>query len=65
MPDVPTGKTVVSASGIKTEGELRELERVGVDATLVGSSFMEADDPGAKVREFTGVTTSTHEQQLP
>ncbi len=64
MPDVPAGKTVVSASGITAESELRELERVGVDAVLVGSSFMAADDPGAKVREFTGVGI-TREQQLP
>jgi indole-3-glycerol phosphate synthase len=65
MPDVPAGKTVVSASGIKTEAELRELERVGVDAVLVGSTFMAAGDPGAKVREFTGVNMNTHEQPLP
>lgn len=65
MPDVPAGKTVVSASGIKNEPELRELERVGVDAVLVGSTFMAAADPGAKVREFTGMNASTHEQQLP
>jgi indole-3-glycerol phosphate synthase len=65
MPDVPTGKTVVSASGIKTEAELRELERVGVDAVLIGSTFMAADDPGAIVRTFTGVSDSTREQPLP
>ena len=65
MPDVPAGKTVVSASGIKTEAAVLELDRIGVDAVLVGSIFMAADDPAAKVREFTGVSANTHEQHLP
>ena len=38
LADVPAGKTVVSESGIHTREQLDELERVGVDAVLVGES---------------------------
>jgi indole-3-glycerol phosphate synthase len=55
MPDVPAGKTVVAESGISGREELMELERVGVDAVLIGGALMLADDPEAKTRELTGV----------
>ena len=61
MPDVPAGKTVVAESGISGRGELEELERVGVDAVLIGTSLMSADDPEAKVRELTGSDEGTRE----
>jgi indole-3-glycerol phosphate synthase len=54
MPDVPAGKTVVAESGISSREELAELERVGVDAVLIGSALMAAADPEAKTRELTG-----------
>jgi indole-3-glycerol phosphate synthase len=50
---VPTGKTVVSESGIRTRQEIEELERVGVDAVLIGETLMRAADPEAAVRELT------------
>jgi indole-3-glycerol phosphate synthase len=65
MHRVPTGKTVVAASGIKDESELPELERVGVDAVLIGSTFMAAEDPAAVVRRFTGASNGTREHELP
>ena len=40
MPDVPAGKTVVAESGISERAELEELERVGVDAVLIGAALM-------------------------
>lgn len=61
MPDVPAGKTVVAESGISGREELEELDRVGVDAVLIGSALMAADDPEAKVRELTGPDESTRE----
>ncbi|HMI80852.1 MAG TPA: indole-3-glycerol phosphate synthase TrpC [Solirubrobacterales bacterium] len=61
MPDVPAGKTVVAESGISGRGELEELERVGVDAVLIGSALMAAEDPEAKVRELTGSDEATRE----
>jgi indole-3-glycerol phosphate synthase len=50
---VPVGKTVVSESGIRTRAEIEELERIGVDAVLIGESLMRAGDPEAAVRDLT------------
>lgn len=61
MPDVPAGKTVVAESGISGRDELDELDRVGVDAVLIGGALMTAEDPEAKVRELTGSDESTRE----
>ncbi len=54
MPDIPAGKTVVAESGISGREELFELDRVGVDAVLIGGALMTAADPEAKARELTG-----------
>jgi indole-3-glycerol phosphate synthase len=61
MPDVPAGKTVVAESGISGRAELEELERVGVDAVLIGTALMRAEDPEAKTRELTGADEGTRE----
>jgi indole-3-glycerol phosphate synthase len=61
MPDVPAGKTVVAESGISGREELAELDRVGVDAVLIGGALMTSSDPEAKVRELTGSDESTRE----
>jgi indole-3-glycerol phosphate synthase len=50
---IPTGKTVVSESGIRTRHEIEELERVGVDAVLIGETLMRAPDPEEAVRDLT------------
>jgi len=50
---IPTGKIVVSESGIHTRQEIEELERVGVDAVLIGQTLMRAPDPEAAVRDLT------------
>jgi indole-3-glycerol phosphate synthase len=65
MPDVPAGKTVVAESGISSRAELAELERVGVDAVLIGSALMGAADPEALTRELTGADEGTREHHLP
>jgi indole-3-glycerol phosphate synthase len=65
MPDVPAGKTVVAESGISSRDELEELDRVGVDAVLIGSALMVAADAEAMVRELTGSDEGTHEHRLP
>jgi indole-3-glycerol phosphate synthase len=54
MPDVPAGKTVVSESGISSRRELEELDRVGVDAVLIGGALMAAADPEGMARELAG-----------
>ena len=53
MPDVPAGKTVVAESGISDRAELEELDRVGVDAVLIGSALMSAGDPEVMARELS------------
>ncbi len=65
MPDVPAGKTVVAESGISSRAELEELERVGVDAVLIGSALMSSADPEALTRELTGADEGTREHHLP
>ena len=54
MPDVPAGKTVVAESGISGREELAELDRVGVDAVLIGGALMDAPDPELAARALTG-----------
>ncbi len=64
LPDVPAGKTVVAESGISGRSELEELDRVGVDAVLIGGALMEAADPEAKARELAGPDDVTREHLL-
>jgi indole-3-glycerol phosphate synthase len=54
LADVPAGKTVVSESGFSTREQLDELERVGIDAVLIGETLMRATDIEAACRELTG-----------
>jgi indole-3-glycerol phosphate synthase len=54
LSQVPAGKVVVSESGISHRDQLEELERVGVDAVLVGTHLMRQPDIEAAVRELTG-----------
>jgi indole-3-glycerol phosphate synthase len=64
MTDVPAGKTVVAESGYETREQLDELERIGVDAVLIGETLMRADDPEQLVRELTFDEESTREHHL-
>ena len=48
LADVPAGKTVVSESGIVHREQIEELERVGVDAVLVGETVMARRRPGGR-----------------
>jgi indole-3-glycerol phosphate synthase len=54
LSDVPAGKTVVSESGFSTREQLDELDRVGVDAVLIGETLMRAPDLEAATRALTG-----------
>jgi indole-3-glycerol phosphate synthase len=64
ITDVPAGKTVVSESGYEHRDQLEELERVGVDAVLIGEALMRADDPEAAVRELILDDEATREHYL-
>jgi indole-3-glycerol phosphate synthase len=61
LSDVPAGKLVVSESGLYTRDQLEELERVGVDAVLVGERLMRAPDPEEALRELCGGTEPSDE----
>ncbi|MEZ5121519.1 MAG: indole-3-glycerol phosphate synthase TrpC [Solirubrobacterales bacterium] len=61
LTDVPAGKIVVSESGLYTREQLDELERVGIDAVLVGERLMRAPDPEQALRELTGGTEPADE----
>ena len=56
---------MVAESGISSAQELEELERIGVDAVLIGSALMRAADPESATRELAGAEDGTREQQLP
>jgi len=65
LADVPAGKTVVSESGFHAREQLDELERVGIDAVLVGESLMRSDDPEAACRALTGVPRDDGTTEFP
>lgn len=52
--EIPSGKIVVSESGIKTIEDVNKLREAGIDAMLIGTSFMEANDIGRKIDELMG-----------
>jgi indole-3-glycerol phosphate synthase len=59
LSDVPAGKTVVSESGFSERTQLEELDRVGVDAVLIGETLMRAPDIEAACRGLTGLIADT------
>ena len=65
ITDVPAGKTVVAESGYSTREQLEELDRIGVDAVLIGEALMRAPDPEQAVRALTGDEQATREHEIP
>jgi indole-3-glycerol phosphate synthase len=59
LADVPAGKTVVSESGITSRDQVEELERVGVDAVLVGEMLMRSADPERACRDLISSEENT------
>ncbi|MGQ0510311.1 MAG: indole-3-glycerol phosphate synthase TrpC [Betaproteobacteria bacterium] len=49
LPAVPSGRIVVTESGILTAGDVGRMRAGGVNAFLVGEAFMRAADPGAEL----------------
>ncbi len=47
--DIPGEKTLVSESGIKDRGDVAKLRDAGVDAMLIGTSLMEAEEKGRAI----------------
>lgn len=52
--EIPSNKIVISESGINTRGDVKRLGYAGIDAVLVGTTFMEAKDIGKKIDELIG-----------
>ncbi|MFZ3138653.1 MAG: indole-3-glycerol phosphate synthase TrpC [Thermodesulfovibrionales bacterium] len=52
--EIPSDKIVISESGIKTIEDVNKLREAGIDAMLIGTSFMEANDIGKKIDELMG-----------
>jgi indole-3-glycerol phosphate synthase len=50
--EIPPGKIVVSESGIKSRSDVHKLREIGVDAILIGTSIMQAEDIGRKIDEL-------------
>jgi indole-3-glycerol phosphate synthase len=51
-PLVPNNCVLVSESGITTKGDIRALQKTGIQAVLVGSALMRSKDPAKKTKEI-------------
>ncbi len=52
IPLIPNGKIIVAESGLSDKETLVELNKIGVDAFLIGEYFMRKDDIAKSLREF-------------
>jgi indole-3-glycerol phosphate synthase len=52
--EIPSDRIVVSESGIQTRKDVLRFDEEGIDALLIGTSFMEAEDIGEKIDELMG-----------
>lgn len=52
LPTIPKDRLVVTESGIHTTRDVARMRAQGVDAFLVGETFMRAEDPGQKLAEL-------------
>ena len=50
--EIPAGRLLVSESGIQSRDDVLRLAAAGVNAFLVGESFMRADDPGLALAQM-------------
>jgi indole-3-glycerol phosphate synthase len=49
---IPEGRIIISESGINNRSNIVTLQQNGIDAILIGTSFMEADDIAKKIDEL-------------
>ena len=54
LTKVPTGRIVVTESGISTAADVKRMRDAKVHAFLVGEAFMRADDPGEALGALFG-----------
>ncbi len=55
IPLIPNGKIIVAESGINNKETIVELNKIGVDAFLIGEHFMRQDDIYESVKAFKDV----------
>jgi len=51
-PLIPPDRIVVSESGIKSKADIERLEKLGVNAVLIGEALMSAPDIAARIKEL-------------
>lgn len=51
-PKVPDAVTLVGESGVETPDDIRRMAAAGVDAVLIGSALMRAEDPGRRLADL-------------
>lgn len=51
---IPSDKIVISESGIKTRKEVEELEKLGINAILVGETLLKSENIAKKIAELLG-----------
>lgn len=56
---VDGSRVVVSESGISERAQCQALEQAGVDAVLVGETFMTSPDPAAAIRRLRGTLSGS------
>lgn len=56
MNFIPNDRVVVSESGIKDHNDIKYLKQLGVDAVLIGETFMRAPSIKEKINEIRGKT---------
>jgi indole-3-glycerol phosphate synthase len=54
LKDIPEEKIAVSESGIRNRADVESIQSTRVDAILVGTTIMQAEDIGAKIDELLG-----------
>ena len=64
ITDVPAGKTVVAESGYSSPEHFEELDRIGVDAVLIGEALMRAEDPEEATRSLMPHEEPTREHLI-
>lgn len=54
IPIIPNGKIIVAESGLNSHEQIVKLNKLGVDAFLIGEYFMGQDDIGKALKDMKG-----------
>lgn len=55
IPMIPNGKIIVAESGINSHEQVVELNKIGVDAFLIGEHFMRQESISDEVKKIKGI----------